>query len=233
MAQQALFDGGVVPKAVERRRTSQRPGATPAPHARTVGDPIEVAASQVVGELDPLARARAAIALRDLAAEVFAVSFWHLATQRVVSLGAGKRRTMGLFKKDDVSVTRVGDPGPRDGYEAAILTALEKEKGAYGVVRRWFGSDVSNPWKVALGLARRELPGHGLAHMGDAGRGLISGMIRGTEELQYDAEAIRGTSTEFHRVHEAWRGFRDLDPLGPLLVESCRKALKSREESSE
>ena len=74
MAQQALFDGGVVPEAVERRRTSQRPGATPAPHARTVGDPIEVAASQVVGELDPLARARAAIALRDLAAEVFASS---------------------------------------------------------------------------------------------------------------------------------------------------------------
>lgn len=175
----------------------------------------------------------AVVGAADLAAEVFAVSFWQLSIQHVVRMELGKRRTMGVFKADDVLVTRTGDPGPRDGYEEAILTALAKEKGVYGAVRRWYGSDVSNPHKVALGLARRELPGHGLAQMGDAGRGLITGIIKGSEELQFDTEAIRATWTDFDRLHEAWRGFRDLDPLGPVLVETCRKAIKSREESSD
>ena len=193
---------------------------------------------QVVGAPGRLQRkvtlpSGAVVGAADLAAQVFAVSFWRLSAQRVVGLEPSKRRSMGVLKKDDVAVTLTGEPGRRDGYEAAVLTVIAKEKGVYGAVRRWFGSDVSNPSKVVLGLAREELPAHGLARMGDAGRGLISGMLRGSEELHFDAEAIRGTWTDFHRMHEAWRGFRDHDPLGTVLVETCRKAIASREESSE
>lgn len=175
----------------------------------------------------------ASVGAADLAAQVFAVSFWHLSTQRVLTLEPTKRRSMAVLRTDDVGVTAAGDPGPRDGYEDAILRQLKREKTAYGVVRRWFGSDVTNPHKVALRLALEEIPRHGLGHLDSAGRGIVAGILKGSSELQFDADAIRGTWTDFHRLHEAWQGFRDHDPLGAVLVQSCRKAIASREQSSD
>lgn len=175
----------------------------------------------------------AVVGAADLAAQVFAVSFWHLSTQRVVTLEPAKRRRLGVLRTDDVGVAIAGDPGPRDGYEDAIVRVLPRERTAYGAVRRWFGSDVANPSKVALRLALDEIPRHGLGQVGSAGRGGVAGILKGSPELQPDTEAIRATWTDFSRLHEAWRGFRDHDPLGPLLVQSCRKAIASRQESSE
>ena len=166
-----------------------------------------------------------------LAAQVFAVSVWHLSTQRVVRLDAATRRRLLVLTTDDVGVALVGDPGLRAGYEAAILEALTRERTAYGVVRRTFGGYVANPHKMALKLAVDELPLHGLAQVQDAGRGFVTGILKGAEEVTFDHVAIRGTWSDFHRLHEAWRGFRDHDPLGGLLVESCGRAIASREES--
>jgi hypothetical protein len=163
---------------------------------------------------------------------VFAVSFWHLSTQGVLSLQPTKRRSMGLFRSDDVAVSVRADPGPRDGYEQAIVAVLgRKEKTAHAVVRDWYRQDVNNPSKVALRLALDEIPRHGLGHQPVEPRG-ISGIFRSASELEFDTEAIRGTWADFHRLHESWRACLAHDQLGPVLLESCRKAISSRQESS-
>jgi hypothetical protein len=72
MAQQALFEGGATPDAVQRRRVRSRPTPAPGHHTEASSDPIVVAAEQLVAARDPLERARLAAQLRDLAADAVA-----------------------------------------------------------------------------------------------------------------------------------------------------------------
>ena len=167
-----------------------------------------------------------------LSALVFAVSIWNLRETGALTLTPTQRTSLGLIKNDDAALALGANVQPRSGYEDVVMRKVaEGQRTAYDVVRSWYPRDVSSPELSVFAIAREEIPAQGLGLEADAGRGAVSGFFQGTTELRVDTEAVRGTWPDFWRLHEAWKAFWSADRLAYQLLESCRQAIASREDS--
>jgi hypothetical protein len=173
------------------------------------------------------------VSVSDLSAAVFAVSFWSLRECGALQLRLTRRRALGLFRPHGVAVTAGSNAGPRAGYEDAVLQQVARGAGsAYDVVRGWFGRDVCHPEGAVLALAQQEMLQVGYAH--EVGAESSGGVLPGRTRVEPLTDRIGAAHTRFDRVHAGWQRFCDEETaLAGALVESCRRAIRSRQESEE
>jgi hypothetical protein len=180
------------------------------------------------------------VSTRQLAPLLFALSFWGLRQQGHVTLEKVQRKSMGMFRQDHALV-RPGAVPPaeqRTGYDDVILRAAyaapHQPPTARDVVWRWFARDTSHPFDHVVGLARQEMVQHGLASVVDAQRGAVAGLLMGRSRLEPHREQIGRHWSSFEQALAGWNHFSSTEPdLATTLVESCRKAISSRTESTD
>jgi hypothetical protein len=214
---------------------TQQPAPGPAISAGTLaymfGDRVVQPAGSFGGTEVPWSGVR--VSVSDLSAVVFAVSFWNLRECGALHLRLTRRRPFGLLRQHGVAVTAGPEAAPRAGYEDAVLQQVERGAGtAYDVVRGWFGRDVCHPEGAVLGLAQQEMLQVGYAQEVDAGQG--AGVLPGRTRVEPLTDRIGAASTRFERVHAGWERFcAEEAALAGTLVETCRRAIRSRQESEE
>jgi hypothetical protein len=174
------------------------------------------------------------VSVSDLSAVVFAVSFWSLRESGALHLRLTRRRAFGVFRQHGVAVTSGSGTAPRAGYEDAVLEQVERGAGtAYDVVRGWFGRDVCHPEGAVLGLAQQEMLRAGFAQEVGAGEG-PGGLLPARTRVEPLTDRIGAAHPRFDRVHAGWQRFcAEEAALSDALVETCRRAIRSRQESEE
>lgn len=175
----------------------------------------------------------ARVSEKELSAVVFAASFWRLRQVGALQLQEVTKKALGLVKQQHVQVAMGHDTSFKAGYEDAIMRQVAAgATTAYDVVQRWFGKDFMDPQAYALSLATREMLASGLAHEVDTGRTGVSGVLMGRTTIQPDLTRIPSTWTAFEQTHAGWMQFRHYEPtLATTLVETCMKAIRSRQDS--
>lgn len=213
------------------------PGATaPALSVGTLfylwGDRVVPAAGRLGGTVLP---SGVKVAAKELSAVVFAASFWHLRQGGALQLQETTKKALGLIKQHHVGVAMGAHLDFRTGYEDAIMRRVAGgATTAYDVVHSWLGRDVSDPEGVVFGLATRELIDTGLAREVDSGRSRIGGALLGRSKVEHDPARISQTWPAFERAHQGWMHFTQTEPtLAGTLVETCTKAIRNRQESSD
>jgi hypothetical protein len=215
---------------------TQQPAPGPAISAGTLaymfGDRVVQPAGSFGGTEVPWSGVR--VSVSDLSAVVFAVSFWSLRECGALQLRLTRRRSFGLFRQHGVAVAPGPETGPRTGYEDAVLQQVGRGAGsAYDVVRGWFGRDVCHPEGAVLGLAQQEMLQAGYAQEVGAGES-TGGVLPGRTRVEPLTDRIGAAHTRFDRVHAGWQRFCDEEAaLAGALVETCRRAIRSRQESED
>lgn len=213
---------------------TQQPAPGPTVSAGTLaymfGDCVVQPAGSFGGTEVPWSGVR--VSVSDLSAVVFAVSFWSLREVGALHLRLTRSRPFGLFRQHGVAVAAGPGAGTRTGYEDAVLQEVERGAGtAYDVVRGWFGRDVWHPEGAVLGLAQQEMVQVGYAQQVDAGD---DGLLPGRTRVEPLTERIDAAHPRFERVHAGWQRFcAEEGALAGALVETCRRAIRSRQESEE
>lgn len=180
------------------------------------------------------------VSTKQLAPLMFAMSFWGLRQQGHVVLEQVQKKSMGMFKQDHALV-RAGSVPPaeqRAGFDDVILRAAYADPAqpptARDVVFGWFGRSTSLPFDHVVGLAREEMVQRGLATVVDAQRGAVAGILKGRSRIEPDRERIGQHWTSFEHVLAGWNHFTGTEPeLANILVESCRKAISARTDTSD
>lgn len=175
---------------------------------------------------------------KQLAPLAFAVSIWRLRELGLVTLEKVAKKRLGMFRSEQVVVRPVGQPDLRSGYEDAVLRQLHAEPAreltVWDVVFRWFGQDQKAPYHHALHLATAEMVEQGLARRVDAERGAVAGFLMGSTRVEPLRDEIGRRWTDFEQLQSGWDQFRATEPdLAETLLEGCRKAISSRQESSD
>ena len=180
------------------------------------------------------------VATKQLAPLLFASSFWSLRQQGHIVLEQVQKKSMGLFKQDHALVRPGGVPPTeqRTGFDDVILQAAyadpAKPPTARDIVFRWFGRDTSLPFDHVVGLARHEMVQHGLGTVVDAERGAIAGLLKGRTRVEPDRDRIGAHWSHFEQVLAGWNHFLGTEAaLANTLLDSCRKAISARTESSD
>lgn len=194
------------------------------------GDHVVAPAGMLGGTTVPYSGVK--VSSTDLAALVFAASFWHLRQSGALQLAPTTTKTLGMFSSDHVQLTMGTNRDLRTGYEDVIMRAVSGGKSlAHDVVRDWFQRDVKDPEGQVFGIAQQEMLELGLAQSVDAERGAVGGFLLGKTRIEPDRERIQTVWGDFWSRHEGWKQFwAGEQPLAHTLVESCRKAIRGREE---
>lgn len=177
----------------------------------------------------------AKVSASDLSALLFAASFWNLRQTGALTLQPVTRKALGMFKVPHVELAMGPTVVQKSGYEDLIMRAVAEGRTlAHDVVYHWFRGDSRDPEGAVVGLAKREMVEHGLAQEVDAERGAVGGFLLGKTRIQPDLQACAAYWDHFNRVHPAWTGFTQSEPeLAATLVDTCRKAIKQRQESDD
>ena len=193
------------------------------------GDRVVDASGVLGGHTLPLG---ARISAKQLAPLVFAVSLARLQGDGALRLEATQTKTLG-FTRHNVQITPAGQPGPRGGYEQAVVEkVMAGATTAYDVVHRWYDRDQSNPESAVFELARQEMARCGLAAVQADARSGLRGMVMGTEKIEPLPERIATTWTQFEQFHAWWGSYQRHDPaFVEVLLDTCRKAIRNRRES--
>lgn len=176
----------------------------------------------------------ATVKAADLATLVWAASIWNLRQSGALTLAPVTRKALGMFKTEHVELAMGPHVVRKAGYEDVVMRAVaEGATLAHDVIHRWYGRDVRDPEGHTLAVARREMVQFGLGREVDAERGAVGGLLLGRTRLEPVPEAIAPWWDHFTRVHPAWLQFTQAEPeLADTLVETCRKAIRHRQESA-
>lgn len=177
------------------------------------------------------------VQLEELAAGLFAASFWSLREQGNIGLEAFRARRMLVMSTTRVRVTRLAQ-SERFGLEAEILKSLEGsgEDHVHALIRRWFGTDSKSPQWDVLQVAVREAVdlGYIVRTETDKGRGAITGFFLGKTEIRFEprCEKISTLEEQFDDFASRWHTFQKSGAdLYGALVDQCKRAISSRTES--
>lgn len=172
--------------------------------------------------------------LSDLAATIFAAAFWALRDEGLITLEAIKKKVLFVFPSTSVRVT-VRAPQERAGLEGAILALCGSMTGpidVHGVVRAWYGEDVSTPYQMACGQMQAEAVQVGCLVEVAAQRGLVAGLVRGRTNLDPVPERIADLDEQARNAIAWWRRAQAEEPLlFKQLLGACRNAIASRSKS--
>lgn len=195
------------------------------------GDRVVPAAGRLGGTVVPYSGAK--VKSEDLAATVLAASIWGLRQAGLLQLQEVTTKSLGMFKQQHVTLTVVGSPALRTGYDDLVLRGVSGgAHTAYEVAHRWYGTDVNDPAGRLLGVADQEMVQLGLAAAVDAGRGAISSKLLGSTRIEPDRERIGTWWTAFEQAYAGWQMFQQQEPsLATTLVDTCRRAIKNRQDS--
>lgn len=213
-------------------QTDQGPGAAPVSVGTLFylwGDRLVEAAGTLGGTTLP---SGAKVSAKQLAPLLFAASFARLQGDGALQLEVVTKKSLG-FKKQHVQVTPAANPGMRGGYEEAIVQQVTAgATTAWDVVHRWFGRDVTHPEGRVFGLAQQEMVVQGLAQVEENVRSGVKGMLLGKDKVEPLLDRVNGTHAQFAQFKAWWESYQRHDPaLAEALLDTCRKAIRSRQES--
>lgn len=172
---------------------------------------------------------------KELAALMWASAAWNLRQSGALSLTPVTKKALGMFKSQHVELAMGTNVTQKSGFEDVIMRAVAGGTTLmHDVVSDWYGHDVADPEGTTFRLATRELVSFGLAREVDAGRGAVGGFLLGNTKIEFAHEAIAPWWEHFVRVHPAWVQFTQVEPeLAETLVDTCGKAIRNRQESSD
>lgn len=171
----------------------------------------------------------------DLSALLWAASIWNLRQTGALTLSPVTKKSLGMFKVQHVELAMGSHVVQKSGYEDVVMRAVGSGTTlAHDVIHQWYGRDVVDPEGHTFGLARRELVQFGLAREVDAERGAVGGFLLGRTRIEPIPETISPWWEHFTRVHPAWVQFTQAESeLADTLLETCRKAIRNRQESDD
>src|SRR5215210_221821 len=188
-----------------------------------------------------------AVAAKDLAGGLFAVSFWNLREQGIISLEPFQKKTLLGDSTPALRVVKVNQIESKSILEALILHLLrdQAEDDVRTLVKRWFGSDEireSQLYGLLIGIPAREAINLGYIGQIDSSSGeepekvdmpvtlgrFRTGPLRLAEGLEPRCEKIATLEGSFNDFALRMQDFQTTEAeLYALLLNECTGAVLS------
>ena len=174
-----------------------------------------------------------AVKADELAGTLFAISFWNLRRQGLLTLELVQKKRLGLFSETTVMAAPAGQ-AQRSGLEGVILANLGRSgRPVRDVIRDWYREDVLNPAQYVVNAVLREGVEAGWMTEVDTGRGKVGAALLGKTRVEPVCERIAGLEGAFDEVNAEWGRFRAMEAiLAKALVDACQQAVLSRRDTT-
>jgi hypothetical protein len=174
---------------------------------------------------------------KSLAAHLYAVAFWGLAQDGLISLAVEEKKRLGIRTKKVVARPAQAALPPR-GYvlEDGILevVAAGREDVVHKIVHEALREDHADPAGYVVAMAKYDGSTAGFFTKVDAGRNKLGRLVLGGEKTVPVLERFPEAQPAFAELLNAWQSFRASDPqLAQELLDACDKGIKSRVEADD
>ena len=171
-----------------------------------------------------------------LAPHLFALAFWQLASEGVLTLRLEERKRLGI--RTTKVLARLTQPGrPREArLEQMLVDVLAdgQERTADDVVYEALGQDYANPRTVVIGITERDGLASGCFVETTPERGLVGRLVHGSTDIQPQLDRFPVAREAFDRTMAEWQAFRSTQPaLADGLLAKCEKGINRRFESDD